>query len=107
MKGVDVREQDGFVIVAVQVRPKSRPGIEITDAGLVIRVKSLPEKGRATEEASLALARVLEVPPSAVSLRSGRTSRRKSFAVEGTNATDVRTKLLAAAQHQSDPRPGA
>ena len=98
MEAVDVREQGSVVIVAVQVRPKSRPGVDLTEAGLLIRVKASPEKGRATEEARRALALVLDVSPSEVALRSGRTSRRKSFAVEGANVTDVRTKLLAAAR---------
>ena len=98
MKGVHVREHEGVVIVAAQVRPRSRPGLEVTDAGLVIRVKAAPEKGRATEEARRALARALDIPPSAVSLRSGRISRRKSFAVDGANAVDVRARLLSVTQ---------
>lgn len=86
------------MIVAVQVRPRSRAGIELTEAGLVIRVGAPPEKGRATDEARRALAGALDVPPSAVSLRTGRTSRRKTFAVEGANVLEARGKLLAAAR---------
>lgn len=96
MRGIDVRQQRAGVIVGVQVRPRSRPGIELTDAGLVIRVKSAPEKGRATEEARRILAGVLDVPSRAVTLRTGPTSRRKTFIVEGTTAIEVRQKLLAA-----------
>jgi len=86
------------VIVAVQVRPRSRPGIELTEAGLVIRVGAPPQKGLATDEARRALASTLGVPPSAVSLRTGRTSRRKTFAVEGANVFEARERLLAAAR---------
>jgi uncharacterized protein len=98
LKGVDVRQDGSRVIVAVQVRPRSRPGIELIDAGLVIRVGAPPEKGRATDEARQALAKALDVPSSAVSLRTGRTSRCKTFAVEGANAIEARGRLLAAAR---------
>jgi uncharacterized protein len=95
--GLDIRATDGGVIVSVQVRPRSQPGLELTDAGLVIRVKAAPEKGRATHEARRALAEALDVAPTAVSLRSGPTSRRKSFAVDGIGALEARTLLLDAA----------
>jgi uncharacterized protein YggU (UPF0235/DUF167 family) len=94
--GIDVREHGNDVLVAVQVRPRSRPGIELTDAGLVIRVTAPPEKGRATEHARRALAEALDVPPSSVALRSGPTSRRKSFTVEGLTPLEARTRLLRA-----------
>ncbi len=69
----------------------------MTEAGLVIRVASPPEKGKATDEARRALAAALAVPVSAVSLRSGPTSRRKTFVVEGILALETRGRLLAAA----------
>jgi uncharacterized protein YggU (UPF0235/DUF167 family) len=95
--GIDVREHGTGVIVAVQVRPRSRPGLEVTEAGLVIRVAAPPEKGRATEHARRVLAEALDVPPSSVELRSGPTSRRKTFIVEGVTPLDARSRLLAAA----------
>jgi uncharacterized protein YggU (UPF0235/DUF167 family) len=94
--GIDVRADEGGVIVAVQVRPRSQPGIEITEAGLVIRVAAPPEKGKATEEARRALADALGVPPSAVTLRSGPTSRRKTFRVSDIEPLDARGRLLEA-----------
>jgi uncharacterized protein YggU (UPF0235/DUF167 family) len=98
VRGIDVRQQGSALIVVVQVRPRSQPGILLTDGGLVIRVAAPPEAGRATEEARRALAGALDVAPSAVSLRTGRTSRRKSFLVEGADVTEARAKLLAAAR---------
>lgn len=95
MRGIDVRQHEGDVTITVQVRPRSRPGIELTDAGLVIRVASPPEKGRATEEARVSLAEALGVAPSAVSLRTGRTARRKTFTVAEANVRTVRERLLA------------
>jgi uncharacterized protein len=95
--GIDVRELGTGVIVALQVRPRSQPGLEVTEAGLVIRVSAPPEKGRATEHARRALAEALEVAPSRVELRSGPTSRRKTFIVEGITPLEARTRLLSAA----------
>jgi uncharacterized protein len=96
--GIDVREHGTGVIVAVQVRPRSQPGLEVTEAGLVIRVAVPPEKGRATEHARRALAEALDVAPSNVELRSGPTSRRKTFIVEGVTPLDARARLLAKAR---------
>lgn len=84
------------MVISVQVRPRSRPGIELTEAGLVIRVAAPPEKGRATEHARRALAEALDVPPSSISLRSGPTSRRKTFRVDGIRAVEARRRLLDA-----------
>jgi hypothetical protein len=94
---LDVRERDGEILVAVRVRPRSRPGLHLTDGGLVIRVAAAPEKGRATEEARRALAEALDVAPSAVTLRAGAAARRKTFVVRGTSAIEARQRLLAAA----------
>lgn len=96
MAGLDIREEGSGVRVSVQVRPRSQPGIVLTEAGLVIRVAAPPEKGRATEHARRALAEALDVPVSAVELRSGPTSRRKSFSVEGLTPLEARTRLLKA-----------
>ena len=97
MAGIDIREDGDRVIVAVQVRPRSQPGLEVTEAGLVIRVAAPPEKGRATDHARRALAEALQVPHTAVSLRSGPTSRRKTFTVAGVTALEARSRLLDAA----------
>lgn len=94
---LDVRERDGTVLVSLRVRPRSRPGLSLTEAGLVVAVASAPEKGRATEEARRALAEALGVPPSAIELRSGATARRKVFAVTGVEAVEARQRILRAA----------
>lgn len=94
---LDVRDREGAVLVAVRVRPRARPGLEVTDSGLVIRVAAVSEKGRATEEARRALAALLDVAPSAVTLRSGAAARRKTFLVRGPTATEARARILAAA----------
>jgi uncharacterized protein YggU (UPF0235/DUF167 family) len=96
VRGLDIRQQGDALLVAVQVRPRSQPAVLLTDAGLVIRVAAPPERGRATEEARRALAAALDVPASAVALRSGPTSRRKSFTVEGLDPVTARQRLMSA-----------
>ena len=82
------------MLVAVQVRPRSEPGLAVTYAGLVVRVAAPPEKGRATEEARRALAAALDVAPAAVTLRTGATARRKTFTVAGIDVASARRRLL-------------
>jgi uncharacterized protein len=94
---LDVRDRDGTVLVSIRVRPRSRPGLVVEQGGLVISVSAPPEKGRATEEAWRALAAALDVPPTAVSLRTGAAARRKVFSVSGVAAAGARRRLLRAA----------
>jgi uncharacterized protein YggU (UPF0235/DUF167 family) len=94
---LDIRSAGEIVLVGLRVRPGARPGMELTEGGLVIRVAAPPEKGRATEEARRALASALQVAPSLVSLRSGATARRKVFSVERVDAVSARQRLLGAA----------
>jgi uncharacterized protein YggU (UPF0235/DUF167 family) len=73
--------------LSVRVIPRSsRPGVELTDQGVVVRVASAPVEGAATEEARRLLAAALGVRASAVRLRSGARSRSKVFEVEGLEA---------------------
>lgn len=94
---LDVRDGEGAVLVAARVRPRSRPGLYLTDGGLVISVAAAPEKGRATEEALRTLAAALAVAPSAVEIVRGVSARRKLFAVTGIDVVEVRARLLSVA----------
>jgi hypothetical protein len=68
--------------VTVHVVPRSaRTAVEASSSGIVIRVRAIPDGGRATEEARRALADALRVAPSSVSLRRGGRSREKVFEV--------------------------
>lgn len=82
--------------VTVRVVPRSgRTAVETGPEGVVVRVRSAPEAGKATEEARRALARALGVPPSKVALRTGARSRTKVFEVEGVTDTTVAVRLRA------------
>lgn len=52
---------------------------------LKVRLKAVPEKGKANQELIKALSEILGVPKSRLTLVSGETSRHKVVEVEGTN----------------------
>jgi uncharacterized protein YggU (UPF0235/DUF167 family) len=69
--------------ICVRVTPNARQsGIEIRDGQILIRVKEPPEAGRATEAARVALARVMGVPRSRLTLVRGATAREKFFRLD-------------------------
>jgi uncharacterized protein len=71
-------------LVTVHVLPRSRRvGVRVEARGIVVRVRSAPEAGKATQEARRALAAALRVPGSAIRLRTGASSRNKTFEIPG------------------------
>jgi uncharacterized protein YggU (UPF0235/DUF167 family) len=77
-----------------RVAPRSgRTAVEIGPDGIVVRVRSAAEGGKATEEARRALAEAAGVPPSAVTLRSGSRSRTKVFEMHGMDADQLLRRL--------------
>lgn len=82
--------------ITVRVTPRSsRPGVEVRDGRVLVRVQAPPVDGRATGEARRRLAGALGVPVSAVMLRSGAASRDKVFSVEGMDAEEALARLGA------------
>ncbi|HTI79429.1 MAG TPA: DUF167 domain-containing protein [Acetobacteraceae bacterium] len=82
------RALSGGVSVAVKVHPRSRrPGVQ-TAAGdrLRIAVTEPPEDGRANRAVCAAIADLLHVAPSAVSVTAGASSREKTLRVTGDPA---------------------
>jgi uncharacterized protein YggU (UPF0235/DUF167 family) len=95
-----IRDAPDGALVRVRVRPRSNPAVVLTGEGLIISVAAPPAEGRATEEARRSLAGVLEVPPSAVSLRTGARSRDKVYFVSGLDAGQVRGRLRPYQAHR-------
>jgi uncharacterized protein len=85
----------GTVTVRVALR-SGRTAVEAGPEGIVVRVRSAPEGGKANEEARRALAEAAGVPPSAVRLRSGSRSRTKVFEVEGRDTDQLQRRLRGA-----------
>ena len=62
---------------------------------MVIRVRAAPEGGRATDEARRALARSLDVPPTAIRLLRGPRARDKVFEIDGMTGSEALQRLRA------------
>ena len=89
-------------IVAVRVVPGSSASrVEVRADAIVVRVRARAVEGRATEEARRTLAEALEMPPSAVALRSGSRSREKRFEVSGITGEQARQRLLGRSEGSS------
>ncbi len=85
---------DEMATITVRVVPRSaRPGVEVRESRVVVRVQAPPVEGRATEEARRALAAALGVPRGAVRLRSGATARDKAFDVDGVSVEQALRRL--------------
>lgn len=78
-------ERDGAITFTVRVTARaSRSGVVGEhDGALRVRVAAPPVEGAANEELIRALARALDVPPRAVEITSGHTSKLKQVRVQG------------------------
>lgn len=65
------------------------------EGALELRVGAPPVEGKANEEARRLLADLLEMPASAVDLRSGTRSRRKVFAIRGVGPAELERRLAS------------
>ena len=91
----EVREKDGSVTFRVRVQPRaSRTELagEYGDA-LKLRITAPPVEGKANEECRRFLAKLLDVPASAVEIVSGTSSKDKVIRVHNMNAERVREAL--------------
>lgn len=89
------------VLLSVRLTPKaSRDGIDgltgLSDGAVVakMRVRAVPEDGKANDALIRLVAQALDLPRSAVSLRSGASARTKVLALSG-DVQDIDRKLAA------------
>jgi len=77
--------QTGDVIVEIKVKPASREDVVELLAGNTIRVKvrEIPERGRANKAVIELLAREMKIPKSSIKLESGLKSRNKRLLLIG------------------------
>ncbi|MCF1743785.1 DUF167 family protein [Paradevosia shaoguanensis] len=90
------REAKGGVLVALRVTPNAGAdaieGEEARDDGsrvLRVRVKAVPDKGKANAAVIALLAKKLGLPKSAITLESGETARMKILLVSGEAASVI------------------
>ena len=87
---------DSLTLRLVVRTGSSRTGILGADArGLVIGVASAPERGKANAELLKTIARIAEVPRSAVELVGGSSSRHKSIRIRCSRPADLAPRLAA------------
>jgi len=88
-----------FVRVTPNAGRDAIEGVEIRDDGtavLRLRVKAVPDKGRANAAVIALLAKALGIPKSAITLTAGDTARQKTLALSG-DATALAAALAALA----------
>jgi len=97
------REAKGGLLVSLRVTPNAGndaiEGAEARDDGsrvLRVRVKAVPDKGKANAAVIALLAKTLGLPKSSVTLESGETARLKTVLVKG-EATALTARLEALA----------
>lgn len=96
------RKETGKVILFVRLTPKAAKdaidGIASTDDGkshLKVRVRAVPEDGKANAAVEKLLADILRIPRRDVAVTSGSTSRLKQITLTG-NADDIEARIQQA-----------
>lgn len=86
------------MLVAVRVQPKASANrlAGLHDGALKLALTAPPVDNRANKAAAEFLARLLGVPKSSVTLRSGGQSRSKTFLVAGADPAAILARLAAA-----------
>ncbi|MBI2811658.1 MAG: DUF167 domain-containing protein [Candidatus Melainabacteria bacterium] len=85
------------ITLAVKVIPKASASAIVGWEGeeLKVRLKAVPEKGKANAELISFLAKVLGLSKSCFTLMSGETSRHKKLRIEGMTAEALHARLAA------------
>ncbi|HEX5734237.1 MAG TPA: DUF167 domain-containing protein [Blastocatellia bacterium] len=93
---IEIGEKGGAAIFRVRVQPRaSRTEVAGEHAGAIkLRIVAPPVEGKANRECIRFLARLLEVPPRAIEIVSGDSSRDKIIRVENMSAARVRDALF-------------
>ncbi|MGC1177695.1 MAG: DUF167 family protein [Methyloceanibacter sp.] len=90
---INLRRSGAGVTLPVRLTPKASRdeivGLEdyAGDCALKVRVRALPESGRANAALETLIARWLKLPPSSVKVAQGGKSRLKQVAIEGDAET--------------------
>jgi uncharacterized protein len=94
----ELSENRDGVTLSVRVQPRAaRDALAGVRAGaLLVRLQAPPVDGRANEALARFLGRVLDVPPSAITLVRGASGRDKVVRIAGTDAATVRARLADA-----------
>jgi uncharacterized protein len=89
---------DGAVRIEVRAKPRASKTriVGVREGALEIALAAPPVDGEANAELIAALARVLGVPKSRVTIVRGASGRNKLVSVDGVGAADVRARIAGA-----------
>jgi uncharacterized protein (TIGR00251 family) len=89
-------EKDGSLTFKVQVVPRASRSEVVGEhnGALRVRLAAPPVDGAANEELVRLLARLLEVPRSAIEIKSGHSSKNKQVRVKGVGFSALQDTLL-------------
>ena len=92
---LDLVERGGAVSLRVRVQPRASREelVGAREGALVVRLTAPPVEGAANKALTRLLGKKLGVPPSAVAIAAGSTSRSKLVVVNGVKASDVLARL--------------
>jgi uncharacterized protein len=92
---VEITEKDGAVTFRVRVQPRAaRDGVVGEHNGAIkLRISAPPVDGRANEACRRLIAKLAGVPPSAVEIIAGESSKDKVIRVHGATAAHLRAAL--------------
>ncbi len=98
MNELELRKTTDGIIIHVSVKPKAkRESVSGVHAGaLKVAVNAPPEKGKANAAVVSLLAGFFGVPKNMVELKSGATSKVKTFLIYGITIDDVMAALSSA-----------
>ena len=88
-------EESKFSFIALKVIPNAPKDAIVgwEEERLRVKIRAVPEKGRANQHLIKFLAEQLKIAPSRLSLASGEISRLKRVRIEGLTEAEVRKKL--------------
>jgi uncharacterized protein (TIGR00251 family) len=88
---IDYREEGGALVFAVRVVPRASKTAIVGehDGALKVRVAAPPVEGATNAELTYFLAKQLGVPPRAVEIVGGHTSKTKVVRAAGAKAADL------------------
>lgn len=95
---IPIRDTPSGATFAVKVHPRDKKNAITGEIGgaLKLALTSPPVDGRANEACIQFLAKLLNVPPSSVTIAAGDTSRNKVIGVRGLSAAEVEKRLQRA-----------
>ena len=98
---LDLVARNGGVALRVRVQPRSsrEEVCGVRDGALVVRLTAPPVEGAANKALARLLGKRLGVPPSAVVIAAGSTSRSKLVVVSGVSEGEALARLALAGSH--------